>query len=86
MGDPFERLASLSLEKQKQLRKKTQQEMDRDLTFKPKINQSSVALDENFKNNMFNGDQLYRWDQLYLMVKFKLDCRSLTSGGIFVER
>ena len=70
MGDPFQRLASISAERQRQLKKKAQQEMDRDLTFKPKINKTSEVLDENFKNNIFNGDQLYRWDQLYLMVSF----------------
>lgn len=72
LGDPFERLASINGERQKQLKKKAQQEMDRDLTFKPKINKSSEVLDEHFKNHLFNGDQLYRWDQLYLMVILSL--------------
>jgi len=37
------------------------------MTFKPQINKNSQKLDENFKANMFNGDQLHRWDQLFLL-------------------
>jgi len=44
--------------------------MDTNLTFKPKINKLSAQLDEKFKAHVFNGDDLHRWDQLYLMVFF----------------
>ena len=43
-------------------------------TFKPEVNKNSETLDQNYKANMFNGDQLHRWDQLYLMKdKYQLD-------------
>ena len=42
--------------------------MDGNLTFKPQINKHSEKLDQNYQAKEFNGDQLHRWDQLYLMV------------------
>ena len=67
MGGAFERLTGKSVERQ-QARKRAQNDMEREYTFKPRINKTSHVLDEKFKSDMFNGDQLHRWDQLYLMV------------------
>ena len=49
-------------------KKKVIQEYDENLTFKPLINKRSEKLDQNYQAKEFNGDQLHRWDQLYLMV------------------
>jgi hypothetical protein len=69
-GDSFQRLVDTSINKATRNKKKLLKEMDTDLTFKPKINKLSTQLDEQFKANVFNGDDLHRWDQLYLMVSF----------------
>lgn len=57
-----------SINKANENKKKLLKEMDTNLTFKPKINKLSEQLDSQFKAHVFNGDDLHRWDQLYLMV------------------
>lgn len=52
-------------------RKKIMKEMEKELTFKPKVNKTSEQLNKQFKANLFNGDELHRWDQLHLMVEIK---------------
>jgi hypothetical protein len=53
----------------KENKKKIIKEVESEYTFKPKINKISEHLDEHFKQSVFGGDQLHRWDQLYLMVE-----------------
>lgn len=69
MGASFSRLVSSKADKTKDAQKRSESEMKKLHPFKPQINRVSQALDEHFRNTVFNGDQLYRWDQLYLMVR-----------------
>ena len=62
LGDPLDRLVSGHMPS-KYKKKEVKQ-----YPFRPQINRISEALDEHFRNAIFNGDELYRWDQLYLMV------------------
>jgi len=63
-----------SITKSKENKKKLIKKIDNEHTFQPKINKLSKALDERFKANLFNGDELHRWDQLYLMKeKYNMD-------------
>lgn len=68
MGNPLERLVSGHLPS-KYKNKEAEQ-----YPFRPQINRISEALDEHFRKVIFNGDELYRWDQLYLMRdKYKIE-------------
>jgi len=74
LENSFQRLVDTSINKANENKKKLLKEADSNLTFKPKINKISNQLDGQFKANVFNGDELHRWDQLYLMKdKYNID-------------
>jgi len=74
LENSFQRLVDTSITKSKENKKKLIKQIDNEHSFQPKINKLSKALDERFRANVFNGDELHRWDQLYLMKeKYNMD-------------
>ena len=72
LEDPFYRLHTSSILKTKEKKQKLAEKLEKEIKFKPKLNNKSEKIDKQYQYKKSNLSTIPRWEQLYIMVKFKI--------------